>query len=147
MKEQGPAGLWKNAIRDAVLLGTIMAAFVLAITLSGEQLLSLLYPGEYRGHGGLIVILACAALVSAIGIPPSNGLSSLECGREVAALSIASSVFTLSLVALLLAHYGLVGAGVAALIGSLATTSARWIIFRRRLPEMGKSGQTGVGQR
>jgi len=95
--------------------------------------MALLYPREYAGYADVTMLLAVAAFISAVGIPASNGLASLELGRQVAVVSIVSTLFNLALVAVLLAEYGLVGVGVAAVIGSLGTTVARWIGFRRGL--------------
>jgi O-antigen/teichoic acid export membrane protein len=133
LKEQGHSGMWRAAVHDAILLGAIMSVFVVIVGLAGEHLMALLYPRDYAGYAALTMLLAVAALITAIGIPASNGMASLERGRQIASVSIASSMFNLALVAVLLAQYDLLGAGVAAVIGSLVTAFARWMTFRRCL--------------
>jgi O-antigen/teichoic acid export membrane protein len=70
-KEQGGAALYRQSIRDALLLGGLMAAFFFGVLIGGETILSLLYPdGMVSGHGAIVSILAFSVLISAVGIPP-----------------------------------------------------------------------------
>jgi len=144
LKEGGRPGVWRTAVHDAILLGAIMGVFVVVIGVAGEHLMALLYPRDYAGYAAVTMLLAVAALITAIGIPASNGMASLERGRQIASVSIASSLFNLALVAVLLAHYGLLGAGVAAVIGSVVTAFARWMTFRRCLADPQVSLPVGI---
>jgi O-antigen/teichoic acid export membrane protein len=69
-KEGGGPGLRRQAIRDALLLGAVMAAFCAAVLIAGDGVMRFLYHGkDYEGHGHTITVLALAMLVAAVGTP------------------------------------------------------------------------------
>jgi O-antigen/teichoic acid export membrane protein len=70
-KTGGGAGLRRQAIRDTLLLGVIMASFCLLVLFAGEDVMRFLYHGkEYDGHGHILTVLALAMLASAVACPP-----------------------------------------------------------------------------
>jgi O-antigen/teichoic acid export membrane protein len=130
LKQSGNVGLRKTTFADTLLLGCLMGAFAVAVAIGGDWLLALLYPSsEYGGYGHVAVILALAALVAAVGIPPSNALASLEKGRAIAAISVGTALLQVLMLVLLLPRMGLVGAAIAAVIGGGAATAVRWTVF------------------
>src|SRR5439155_22325599 len=110
-RTDGGAGLRQQAARDALLLAAVMTPFCVLVLLFGEGVMQFLYPAaEYRGNGQILVVLALAALASAVGVPASIALASAERARPVAAVMTVTAVVNLVLVWWLMTHWGLVGA-------------------------------------
>jgi O-antigen/teichoic acid export membrane protein len=145
-KEQGGAALYRQSIRDALLLGGLMAAFFLGVLIGGETILNLLYPdGMVSGHGAIVSILAFSVLISAVGIPASNALASMERPRATAAIAGAAAVLNVVLVFALMTVGGLLGAAVAITIANLFSSVGRWIALSVLLPRRGLSPSVGAG--
>lgn len=145
LKESGNAGLRRTTFTDTLLLGCLMGTFALVVAGAGDWVLTLLYPSsEYSGYRHVAFVLALAALVSAIGIPPSNALASLERGRVIATISVTTTALQVIMLLLLLPRMGLVGAAIAAVIGGGAATTARWIVFYFSAPEETDRKQTSI---
>ena len=97
-KEGGGVGLRRQAIRDALLFAAVLAPLCLLVLLAGDSLMHFLYrQPEYEGHGPVVATLAFASLASAIGMPASNALASMERPREIFAVGTASAVLTIAL--------------------------------------------------
>ena len=129
-KDGGGAGLHNQAIRDTLLLGGLMGAFCLAVLLAGESALGLLYPdGTYKNYADTVALLAFAALASALGIPASNALASMERPRPMAFVAGLSALLNVVLVWFLMTRWGLSGAALGVLAANLVGTLGRWILF------------------
>lgn len=133
-KDGGGAALYKQAVRDSLLLGALMSCFFILVLFAGETMMGLLYPGEtYGEHGQTIAVLAFATLVSAVGIPASNALASMERPRPIAGIAGVSAVLNVMLVWWLMTEWGLIGAAFAILAANVVGTAGRWIAFSRIL--------------
>jgi O-antigen/teichoic acid export membrane protein len=145
-KEQGGAALYRQSIRDALLLGGLMGAFFFGVLIGGETILSLLYPdGMVSGHGAIVSILAFSVFVSAVGIPAANALASMERPRATAAIAGAAAVLNVVLVYALMMPAGLMGAAVAITIANLFSSVGRWIALSVLLPRRGSNGSVAAG--
>jgi O-antigen/teichoic acid export membrane protein len=134
-KEKGGAGLRRQAIRDALLLGAVMAAFCVLVLLAGEDAMRFLYHGkEYEGHGHTVAVLAFATLASAIAMPASNALASMERPYAVAVVGAAGAAVTVVLVWWLMAEWGLLGAAYGLLSGNVVSSVGLWIGFLAVVP-------------
>ena len=131
----GRAGLLRHAARDAVLLAVVMGSFCVAIFVLGEDVMRLLFPGpQYSGHDRVLQVLGLAALASAIGVPASIGLATVERVRAVAGVMTFTAVLNAVLVSLLMAKWGLLGAAYGVLVADLVGSLARWAAFLALLP-------------
>ena len=134
--EKGGGGLRLQAIRDAVFLGAVVGTFCLLVLLAGEDVMHFLYPGkEYEGHGQTVAVLAFATLASAIAMPASNALASMERPYAIAVVNAAGTSVTVLLVWSLMAEWGLLGAAYGLLSGNLVSCVGLWIGFISVVPK------------
>jgi O-antigen/teichoic acid export membrane protein len=135
-KEGGAAGLRRQAIRDALLFGAAMAPFCLLVMLAGDDVMRFLYHGgEYEGHGHAVTVLAFAAFASAIGMPASNALASMERPREIFCVGAAGAALTVILVWWLMTEWGLLGAAYGLLAGNVVGSVGLWGAFLALVPQ------------
>ena len=113
--------LW-NVIRHSALVGGAIAGFILLLVfLFGQSLLGLFFGAEYAGAYDILVLLMIGAAITMTSFALEPALFSI--GRPE--ISMYTRVFTtilnITVLVLLLPKIGLVGAGIAAIAGSLAT--------------------------
>jgi Na+-driven multidrug efflux pump len=100
--------LKRQAVRDALLLAAILTSFCLVVLFAGEEVLRFLYHGkEYEGHGHVLTVLALAMLASAVGMPASNALASMERPRAIVLVGVMSATLTVALVWWWMMQWGL----------------------------------------
>jgi O-antigen/teichoic acid export membrane protein len=129
-KEGGGARLRREVARDSLLLGVAMTLFCSVVLFAGEHVMRFLYPGnEYEGNGHTVTVLALALLASAVGMPASNALESIERPREVFWAGLFAAVLTAALVWSLVAGWGLLGAAYGFLAGNVAGAAGLWVAF------------------
>ena len=137
-KNGGGAGLRRQAIRDSLFLGAIMASFCVAVLLAGDYLMHALYKSkEFEGHTGALTLLAAAMLASAVGMPASNALASMERPRAIVVIGIMTVVITVPLVGWLMTEWGLLGAACGLLAGNVIGACGRWMAFLALVPRDG----------
>ncbi len=129
-KDGGGPGLWREAIRNTMLISATMAAFTLTIWFGGEQVMQLLFQGsEYAGHGQTLTVLALAAFAAALGMPASFGLATIERPRAIVVVGTVGAILTAVLVGLLMMKWDLLGAAYGLLAGNLVGALGRWAAF------------------
>jgi O-antigen/teichoic acid export membrane protein len=130
LRTEGLIGLRRQAGRDALVLGAMMAAFTVLVLLFGDALMHLFYPGsEYEGNGHTLVVLAAASMVAAVGAPAAVALMTAGHARSVAIIGAITAVLTCVLVGLMLSKWGLIGAAYGLLIAESVGNVARWTAF------------------
>jgi O-antigen/teichoic acid export membrane protein len=98
----------------------------------------LLYHGkEYAGHGHTVMVLALAQLASALGMPATFSMQSMERPQAIVLASSVGAVLTVVLVWCLMIEWGLLGAAYGFLAGNIAGTMGRWIAFLALVPRCG----------
>jgi O-antigen/teichoic acid export membrane protein len=138
LQQGGGARLRRQVIRDSLLLGAAMTLFCLAVLFAGDDAMHLLYPGkEYEGNGHALTVLALALLASAVGLPASNALGSIERPREIFWAGLFAAVLTAALVWWLMAGWGLLGAAYGYLAGNVAGAAGLWVAFLALVPRRG----------
>jgi O-antigen/teichoic acid export membrane protein len=134
-KTEGGTGLKRQAVRDALLLAAIMTSFCLVVLFAGEDVLRFLYRGkEYEGHGHVLTVLALAMLASAVGMPASNALASMERPRAIVLVGTMSATLTVALVWWWMTQWGLLGAAYGFLAGNVVGALGRWAAFLALVP-------------
>jgi O-antigen/teichoic acid export membrane protein len=134
-KEGGGKALRRQTIRDSLFLGVLMLAFCLLVLSAGEEVMRFLYHGnEYEGHGHTIAVLAFATLASAIGMPASNALATMERPRAIVGVGIVGALLTVVLIWGLMAQWGLVGAAYGLLIANVFGSAGLWLAFLTLTP-------------
>jgi O-antigen/teichoic acid export membrane protein len=130
MQQGGGARLREVVTRDALVLGAALTLFCAVILVAGEDVMRLLYHGkEYEGNGQTVTVLALAMLASAVGMPASNALASMEQPKAIAWVGLFSASLTVGLVWWLVVAWGLLGAACGFLAGNLAGAVGRWVTF------------------
>lgn len=134
-RTEGGPGLRREAIRNAVMIGSLMTAFSLAILLGGAQLMHLLFHGkEFEGQGQTVTVLALAVSAGAIGMPASFGLATIGRPRAIVIVGTIGALLSILLIWLFIVKWGLLGAAYGLLAGSLVGSVGRWIAFSKLLP-------------
>ncbi len=135
-KNGGGTSLRRQAIRDAMLYGAILAPFCVVVFVAGESLMHLLYPsGEFAGKGNIVGVLSLAVLATALGMPASNALASMERPRAIVVAGTIGMIVSVTLVGVLMAKWGLNGAAIGVLSGNLIGAAARWVAFLTLVPQ------------
>ena len=134
--QEGGGALLREVAWVSALLGGAMILFCLVLLFAGDDLMQVLYHGdEYAGHGQIIMALALAKLASAISIPPSIGLASIERPQAIVLAGVVGAVVTIVLVLCLMGRWGLFGAACGFLVGSVAAVVAQWVALLALVPQ------------
>jgi O-antigen/teichoic acid export membrane protein len=135
LKQGGYAKLRREVARDLLFFGATMTLFCLVLVFAGNEMMRLLYHGnEYAGHGETVIVLAFALLASAVGMPASNALQSIQRPEAVFWASLVGAVLTVVLVWFLMIEWGLSGAAYGFLLGNVAGSVGRWVAFQTLIP-------------
>lgn len=129
-KTGGSAALQAQAASDAALLGAVTAAFSMAVSVVGGDLLGLLYHGgEYQDQTTLLRLLALALLASTMSLPASTALAAMQRPRLIVVAGAFGAAVTTLLVWTLTLKWGLTGTGLGLVLGGMAGATARWAAF------------------
>jgi O-antigen/teichoic acid export membrane protein len=129
-KEGGAAGLRRQIVRDALLLGLVMASFCVVVLFAGEDVMRFLYHGkEYEGQAHIVSTLAFATLMAAIGLPAGCALAAMERPRATVGVGAVASIVTVVLVWWLMREWGLAGAAYGLLAGNAVASAGLWLAF------------------
>jgi O-antigen/teichoic acid export membrane protein len=138
LKVGGPAALRRQAVRDALFLAALMAAFTALVFALGSELMRLLYADDvYQGHGHTLTVLALGAMAAAAGAPASIALAAAERARAIAIATAGATLLNIVLVWALMTGWGLIGAAYGILIAEIAGSAGRWIAFLVVVPSGG----------
>ncbi len=95
----------------------------------------LLYPnGAFADQGETVAVLSLAVMATALGMPASNALASMERPRAIVVASTIGMIVSVALVWVLMLKWGLIGAAFGALSGNLIGAAARWTAFLMLVP-------------
>ncbi len=146
----GVGAVRRQVILDAALVGAVMSAFCVLIWAFGDPLMALFFhSAAYKGHDQILLVLGLGLLGSAVGMPASNALASMEhphaifwgglCGATV------SVVFSSSLAY----RFGIVGAAYGSMAGHIAGMVGRWVAFAFVVSGLKNTAEAahGIGRR
>ncbi len=137
LRNNGPAALKRQVMRDAALLAMLMIPFCATIYLAGDTIMALVFKGaEYAGHGNILTVLALSALASAVGAPASIALASAERSGAVAVVTSLTALLNILLVWWFLTQWGLLGAAYAVLLVEILGCLGRWTAFLMLVPTL-----------
>ena len=135
LRGEGIVALKHQALRDTVVLGTVMVGFCGLISFTWGFAAQLLYrDATYAGQGQTLVMLALSTLVTAIGIPPEKALWCVEKSTAVFWVNLASVAATTILGLWLIGHWGALGGAYGYLVGSLVGSLGRWAVLLLQTP-------------
>ena len=139
--KEGAEKLRSATAQASLLLGAGMALFFLVVAFAGEDIVQLLYPAqEYAGHSRTINTMALVPLAAAIGLPPYSALAGLGRSREIFLTGALGVAVTAVLAWNLTPEWGLEGAASAYLSGTVARSTARWLMFLVLVRQQGSGG-------
>lgn len=135
-RSEGSQGLWREAVRNVVLYGAVIAPFCIFMLFGGEATMHRLYPGsEFQGSGAIVAVLAFATFATALGGPASFALATMERPRAIVIVGVIGALLSIGLVAFSMMKWGLLGAVFGLLIGNIFNTIGRWIAFITHIPQ------------
>ena len=113
--------LWSVITHSALVAGAIAGIILLVIFVFGQSLLSLFFGAEYINAYDVLILLMIAAAMMMTTFALDPALYSI--GRPDISMNvrIVTTILHISIMILLLQEIGLVGAGIAAIAGNLAT--------------------------
>ena len=124
--------LW-DVIRHSALVGGAIAGFILLLVfLFGESLLSLFFGAEYVSAYDILVLLMIGAAVRMTSFALEPAMFSIGRPDISMYIRVFTTILNITLLVLLLPEIGLVGAGIAAIAGSL-TTALLLLFYCHRL--------------
>jgi O-antigen/teichoic acid export membrane protein len=128
LHEGGARGLRRQTASATLTIAAAVGAFSIFVGVAGDLLLGLLYPApEYSGNGWILLALALSVFAGSLGVPAGVALASLERGRVLAAVTIATACVSIAFVWLGILLHGLLGAAIGLLAGEAIGSAARWI--------------------
>lgn len=141
--EGGNPRLWREARRDALLIGASLGVLCVILIRFSEDLLVALYGAGYAGNGDVISVLALSVIATGIGLPAASALTSIGHARSVFLMALAGDFSSLVLALSLVTELGVQGAAYAYLAGSIIRSAAWWARFMMLLPPSSPDGRLG----
>jgi hypothetical protein len=136
-KDGGGPALWREVIRNTVLIAALVVPLSLATFGAGESVMRFLYHGkEFEGLGHTLTVLVVAMSVGALGLPPSNALAAIETPRAIVITGLVGAAFTVILISLFMPEWGLLGAAYGLLGGGVVGAVGRWVALFMRVPKI-----------
>ncbi len=138
---RGPAALKRELVRTAVLYCVVLGGMALAFLVIGEWLLVLLFGKEFGWATAALVLLGFNSLLTGLAMTSSNGLAALQRPKgNFLGEAATFAVTVVSAIPLVLA-YGITGAAIAMVAGSLASFVVMTAILRYELRQISAVGE------
>lgn len=128
-----PALVRTLMLRAGLISGSVAVVVVLALAVIGEPLIRLIVGEAYVAAADLLVLLAAAAAVMVYGFAIEPVFFALGKPGIMLRLSIIVAALNLVLIFFLVAEYGLIGAGVAALASTVIGVGLSTAVALRKL--------------
>lgn len=141
----GPTRVRQFISQYIVVLGLIVVSYAAAFVIFGERLLVLVFGGDFRRFGPLILPLSLSYVAGVWGSGAAIGLRATRAGRGLAIAQAVGTSAKLALVALLVAPFGLVGGAWALSIGAAAQSGVLWVKFLTRTSGQ-SAGRAGLSK-
>jgi O-antigen/teichoic acid export membrane protein len=127
--QSGIGGMRRFVIQSALAFFAVMAAFAVAMLITGDPIVALIYGPQYAGQGLLVALLAANTALITLGFSPSRGLFTIE--RADVDLKINGLALAMLLImgVPMVKLFGPIGAAVAQLSTSAVAAAVRWAAF------------------
>jgi O-antigen/teichoic acid export membrane protein len=126
----GVAGVRRQVILDAALLGAVMGAFCVLIWAFGDPLMAVFFQtAAYNDHGQILLVLGLGMLGSAVGMPASNALASLEHPHAVFGGCLFGATAGIVFSSSLAYRFGIVGAAYGSMASHMVGMVSSWVAF------------------
>ncbi len=122
-------------LRAGLISGSVAVAVVLVLALIGEPLIRLIVGEAYVAAADLLVLLAAASAVMVYGFAIEPVFFALGRPGIMLRLSVIAAALNLVLIFVLVAEYGLIGAGLAALASTVVAVGLSTFIALAKLKQ------------
>ncbi|ETW99342.1 MAG: hypothetical protein ETSY1_15380 [Candidatus Entotheonella factor] len=141
-RHQGTAMIAHIVLELIRLLLRLGIPAAVALFIFAEDILGLVYGNPaFRSGGFVLQILTAGLVINLVNPVLGQGLLAMDKEKTVLRIVMVDLAITLLIGTLLVAHYGLMGAAVAALITSVANVAQHWWYFRRQVVELPLLGE------
>jgi O-antigen/teichoic acid export membrane protein len=131
LADDGDVALRALIVRAAIAVAAIMGIFAIALIVTGDWLMRLLFGPEFAGHGAVVSLLALSFLVASVGMVVNDGLRARGLVNIEFGAMVIDTVVTVGLGWIALIHFGLPGLAAMSLLGSLSATGLQVLVFVR----------------
>jgi O-antigen/teichoic acid export membrane protein len=138
----GKAELRHVLVVTAIAMLFVLSAVSVFIGMTGDWIVVFVYGDEYGDTGTILLALALTILLTSVGAVAGNGLWALERPSLNFAADVSTIAVTIGSAMLLVFSWGVLGAAIAALLGSIVGVTVRvWTLIRllRRAAPEGES--------
>jgi O-antigen/teichoic acid export membrane protein len=126
----GVAAVRRQVILDAASVGAMMGVFCVMIWAFGDPLMAVFFHTvAYHGHGQILLVLGFGMLGSAVGMPASNALASLEHPHAIFWGGLFGATVSIVFSSSLAYRFGITGAAYGSMAGHMAGMVGRWVAF------------------
>lgn len=123
LNDGGRAEMRRIVFNTTIVLGLFLVGFCLFLAVAGEWLLNRSFGSEYSAYWVTLVVLGVSQLISKMSLAPGRGLLALERTNILLRAEVAGFVVSLLAAMLLVPAYGILGAAVSLVLGSVAITT------------------------
>ena len=129
MHEGGRGQVRKMVLQSSAVLGVVMAVYLIAIGLWGDEMVQLIYRGKYAGNQTPILFLGMGAFCLALGVSANHGLRAIE-RPEINFYAAGCGLIVATIVAILLIPgQGVLGATISYFSAMAVTAIVRTVGF------------------
>ncbi|MEM7315688.1 MAG: lipid II flippase MurJ [Planctomycetota bacterium] len=130
----GEKQLTQAVTKSTRLYVATMATFVVGIILLGEPVLLVVFDNSnFENRGAILSILSLAIAFLAIAIPSANGLWAMQRPLDVCSASLSGLATVIATSFFCISSFGLVGAAVGLLLGSIVEATTTILYFHRAI--------------
>jgi O-antigen/teichoic acid export membrane protein len=130
---EGKAALCRVLGKAASVFGVVVGGLCLLCLVGGEDLMLLVYGGQYAGGGPVLAISMLSVLALSLQIVAGNGLWAMELPKATFVADLCALVVTLGTAALLVGPLGPMGAALASLAGTTIGAMMKGAKFLQRV--------------
>ena len=127
---------WRLGLRTGTVAGLIGLVMLLIVTVGGEPLIVATFGRKYLGSYRLLSLMTWSLALSMASFPLESLLYMVNRQRTVLLVRTAATLLYLAMLALLSAHDGIEGAGIAYVLGSVVMAASMFVpviaSYRRR---------------
>ena len=123
-----------------------VGSFCLLVMITDDWLLRFVYGNQFSGYGTILALLAFSVLANSISVVQGNGMWAVDRPRANLPGDAATLLATLGAAFLLIEPYGVLGAAIAVLTGSILGAIVRSITLHHLLRTVSRDEQSQGGE-
>jgi len=132
-KDEGDSELWRLTKLSMIIMLIPFTAWLLLLSIWGDELLTLFYSKDYAGYQGVLLLIVFKMTIETISTPINSALQTIEKAYVLTAVFALGLLITLTAGLKLIQVYGLIGAAILGVISSLVMAIIKFIVLRKSL--------------